>query len=191
MTVVRKLRTALARLRSERGYTLAELLVGMATMSFVLLALMGLLDSVVQTAPREEERANAIREGQTGLHIMTRELRQANKVWTPGRTQIYINVGDDRHVLYDCDVVDPANSAYRQCRRWSAAIGSELPLNQPGSVVVSRRLPGDVFTYEPNLVNPTYVKVALKVPQSGERKGGYQASLVLDDGFYLRNTDVG
>jgi hypothetical protein len=53
-------------------------------------------------------------------------------------------------------------------------------------------MPGDVFTYEPNLINPTYVKVHLEVPQSGERESdGYHSDLVLDDGFYLRNTDVG
>ena len=52
-------------------------------------------------------------------------------------------------------------------------------------------MPGDVFTYEPNLINPTYVKVHIQVPQSGERDDGYHANLVLDDGFYLRNTDVG
>jgi hypothetical protein len=171
--------------------SLAELLVGMVTFSFVLFALMSLLDTAVKTVPRDEERANSIREGQTGLHIMTRELRQANKVWTPGRTQIYVNIGDDKHVLYDCNIVDPANSAYRQCRRWEAAIGSELPLDKPGAVVVNHRLPGDVFTYEPNLVNPTYVKVEIQVPQAGTRADGYHANLSLDDGFYLRNTDVG
>ena len=163
----------------------------MLTLTFVVFALMTLLDTAVKTAPRDEERANAIREGQAGMHIMTRELRQANKVWTPGRAQIYINLGDDKHVYYDCDVVNPDDSAYRQCVRWEAAVGSELPLDEPGQVVVERRLPGDVFTYSPNLVNPTYVKVSLKVPQSGERKGGYGVDLVLDDGFYLRNTDVG
>ena len=141
------LRLTLARLRSERGMTLAELLVGMVTLSFVLLALLSLLDSAVQTAPRDEERANAIREGQAGLHVMTRELRQANKVWTPGKTQIYVNIGDDKHVLYDCDVVHPDDPTQRQCLRWEAAIGSELPLDQPGQVVVERRVPGDVFTY--------------------------------------------
>jgi hypothetical protein len=156
-----------------------------------LVALLGLLDTAAQTAPRDQERATAIRDGQAGLHIMTRELRQANKVWTPGKTQIYVNIGDDKHVLYDCDKVDPTNSAYRQCRRWEAPIGSELPLSQPGQLVVPHRLPGDVFTYAPNLVNPTFVKVSIKVPQGAERAGGYHASLVLDDGFYLRNTDVG
>lgn len=171
--------------------TLAELLVGMLTFSFVVLALLSLLDSAVRTAPREEERANAIREGQTGLHVMTRELRQANKVWTPGKTQIYVNIGDDEHVLYDCDVVHPDDPNLRQCLRWEAAVGSELPLDQPGQVVVERRLPGDVFTYEPSLINPTYVKAKIEVPQAGERADGYHANLVLDDGFYLRNTDVG
>jgi hypothetical protein len=170
---------------------LAELLVGMLTMTFVLSALFGLLDTAASTAPKDEERANAIREGQAGLHIMTRELREATKVWTPAKTQIYVNIGDDRHVLYDCDVVAPDNPDERQCRRWEAAIGSELPLDSPGQVVVARRMPGDVFSYEPNLINPTFVKVQIQVPQSGEREDGYHANLVLDDGFYLRNTDVG
>jgi hypothetical protein len=172
--------------------TLAELLVGMVVMTIVLIAILGLLDAAVKTAPRDEERANTIREAQVGVHIMTRELREANKVWTPGKTQIYVNLGDDRHVLYDCGIVQPDDPDERQCRRWEAAIGSELPLDEPGELVVDRRLPGDVFTYEPNLINPTYVKVHIQVPQSGERESdGYHANLVLDDGFYLRNTDVG
>ncbi|HYH58717.1 MAG TPA: hypothetical protein VD790_05810 [Thermoleophilaceae bacterium] len=191
MSVRRNLRLTLVRLRSERGMSLAELLIGMATFSFVLLALLTLLDGAVQTAPREQERANAIREGQAGLHVMTRELRGANKVWTPGKTQIYVNIGDDKHVLYDCDVVHPEDPALRQCLRWEAAVGSELPLDQDGEVVVARRLPGDVFSYEPNLISPTYVKARIQVPQAGEQAGGYLANLVLDDGFYLRNTDVG
>ena len=171
--------------------TLPEVLVGMVTMTFVVAALLGLLDAAARTAPRDEERANAIRSGQAGLHVMTRELRLANKVWTPGKTQIYVNIGDDKHVLYDCNIVHPTVPTLRQCRRWEAAIGSELPLSQPGQVVVERRLPGDVFTYQPNLINPTYVKVQIKVPQAGERIDGYAASLALEDGFYLRNTDVG
>jgi len=160
-------------------------------MSFVLLALLGLLDATVATAPRDEERANAIREGQVGVHVMTRELRQANKVWTPGKTQIYVNIGDDKHVLYDCGIVNPDDPNQRQCRRWEAAIGSELPLDSEGEVVVERRVPGDVFTYTPNLINPTYVKVHIQVPQAGERTDGYNANVGFDDGFYLRNTDVG
>ena len=171
--------------------TLAELLVGMLTLSFVVIALLSLLDSAVRTAPREEERASAIREGQSGLHVMTRELRQANKVWTPGKTQIYVNIGDDTHVLYDCNAVHPDDASMRQCLRWEAAVGEELPLDSAGQVVVERRLPGDVFTYQPNLVNPTYVEAKIQVPQAGERADGYHAELVLDDGFYLRNTDVG
>ena len=137
------------------------------------------------------ERANSIREGQAGMHVMTRELRGANKVWTPGKTQIYVNIGDDKHVLYDCGVVNPEDETQRQCLRWEAAIGSELPLDDPGQVVVERRIPGDVFTYAPSLINPTYVKVHIQIPQSGGRANGYHANLVLDDGFYLRNTDVG
>ena len=171
--------------------TLAELLVSMVVMTVVTLALLGLLDATVATAPRDEERANSIREGQAGMYVMTRELRQATKVWTPGRTQIYVNIGDDKHVLYDCDVVHPDDPTQRQCRRWEAAVGQELPVDQPGTVVVERRTAGDVFTYKPNLINPTFVEVHLEVPQAGDRANGYTASLDLDDGVYLRNTDVG
>jgi hypothetical protein len=186
------LRLTLARLRSERGTTLPEVLVGLVTTTFVIVALLSLLDATVKTAPRDEERANSIRSGQSGLHIMTRELRQANKIWTPGKTQIYVNIGDDKHVLYDCNVVHPTISSLRQCRRWEAAVGQELPLDQAGQVVVERRVAGDVFTYAPNLINPTYVKVQVKVPQAGERTSdGYASNLALEDGFYLRNTDVG
>jgi prepilin-type N-terminal cleavage/methylation domain-containing protein len=185
------MRLTRARLRSESGMTLAELLIAMAVGTVVLLATLGLLDATVKTAPREEERANTIREAQAGVHIMTRELREANKVWTPGKTQIYVNIGDDKHVLYDCGIVQPDDPDERQCRRWEAAVGSELPLDQPGEVVVERRLPGDVFTYQPNLINPTFVSVRIQVPEAGERADGYHANLTLDDGFYLRNTDVG
>ena len=172
--------------------SLAELLVGMVVSMIVMLAIFSLLDATVKTAPRDQERADTIREAQVGVHFMTRELREANKVWTPGKTQIYVNIGDDRHVLYDCGVVQPDNPDERQCRRWEAAIGSELPLDEPGEVVVNRRMPGDVSTYQPNLINPTYVEVHIQVPQSGEREqDGYHANLVLNDGFYLRNTDVG
>jgi type II secretory pathway pseudopilin PulG len=171
--------------------TLIEMLIAMLISTFVLGALLGLLDAAGQAAPRDQERALAIRDGQSGVHRMTRELRQANKVWTPGRSQIYVNIGDDTHVLYDCDAVHPDDPGQRRCLRWAAAVGSELALDEPGEVVVERRMPGDVFTYQPNLINPTYVKVHVEVPQSGERADGYGANLVLDDGFYLRNTDVG
>ena len=171
--------------------SLAEMLVVLVTMSIVMLAVLGLLDAAVKGAPREEERASSIREGQTGLHIMTRELRQATKVWTPGKTQIYVNIGDSTHVLYDCDVAHPDDPAQRQCVRWEAAVGQELPLSEPGQVVVDRRVAGDVFTYKPNLINPTFVEVQVRVPQSGERSDGYDTNLVLEDGVYLRNTDVG
>ncbi len=78
----------------------------------------------------------------------------------------------------------------------SAGVGrrrseQELPVDQPGTVVVERRTAGDVFAYKPSLINPTFVEVHLEVPQAGDRANGYTASLDLDDGVYLRNTDVG
>ena len=56
--------------------------------------------------------------------------------------------------------------------------------------MIDRGLSGVLFTYSPGPLNPTYVKVHIEVPEKGERVGGFHQSFVLDDGFYLRNTDV-
>ena len=160
----------------------------------VLGSILGLLDFGVKQAPKDQERAVALREAQSGLDRMTRELRQAYRVLDANANSMYVVVGratpPDVHVLYDCDVPDPENSAYRECVRWSAPVGQELPLSSPGEVVIARAISDVAFTYSPGPLNPTFVKVHLEFPQTGERVGGYKSSFVLDDGFYLRNTDV-
>jgi len=166
----------------------------LAVFTFVLSAIFGLLDSAAQQAPKDQERAVAIREAQAGLQRMTRELRQAYKVLDAGPKSMYVVIGratpPDIHVRYDCDVPYPGNSAYRRCVRWWAPVGQVLRTDLPGEVVIDRGLSAVSFSYSPGPLNPTYVKVHIEVPQKGERAGGFQSNLVLDDGFYLRNTDV-
>lgn len=180
--------------RNEDGFALVELLVTLASLSVVVGAVLGLLDATARQAPRDQERAVALREAQAGLHIMTRELRQAYRVLDASPKSMYVLIGrstpPDIHVRYDCDIPDPANSAYRRCVRWQAAVGQELRTDLPGQVVIARALSQVSFSYSPGPLNPTYVKIHVEVPQAGERKGGFKSSFVLDDGFYLRNTDV-
>lgn len=173
--------------------TLPEILVTVVTFTFVMLAILGLLDSVAQQQPKDQERAIAIREAQSGLHRMTRELRQAYKVLDAQPKSMYVLVGraspPDVHVKYDCGVVHPDNSEYSRCVRWAAPVGQALPVNEPGDVVIDRGLSEVLFSYTPGPLNPRFVRTHLAVPQRGEREAGYNMSLVLDDGFYLRNLD--
>jgi prepilin-type N-terminal cleavage/methylation domain-containing protein len=195
MSVGTFLRTTAARVRrDESGFSLVELLITLSLSTVVMVAVLNLLDSTAQQAPKDQERATAIVEAQSGLHRMTRELRQAYKVLDAGPKSMYVVIGrstpPDIHVRYDCDIPYPGNTAYRRCVRWQAPVGQELRTDLPGQVVIDRGLSGVQFTYSPGPLNPTYVKVHIEVPQKGERLGGYKASFVLDDGFYLRNTDV-
>jgi prepilin-type N-terminal cleavage/methylation domain-containing protein len=178
--------------RDERGMSLPEVLISMVIFTFVMGAVLSLLEATAKQAPKDQERAMAIREAQAGLHRMTRELRQAYKVLDADPKSMYVLIArstpPDKHVRYDCDVVDPLNSAYRQCVRREALVGQTLPAT--GSVVVERSLSQVLFTYSPGPLNPNFVKIHIEVPQKGERKAGLNRNLVLDDGFYLRNTDV-
>jgi len=195
MTVGRILGAIAARTRrDEAGMALAEVLVTLVTFTFVMGAVLSLVEGATKQAPQDEERALAIREAQAGLHRMTRELRQAYKVLDADPKSMYILIArstpPDMHVKYDCDVLHPDNTGYRRCVRWAADVGEELPLSEPGEIVIDRGLSEVNFTYSPTALTPTYVEVHIEVPQKGERETGYGTSFVLDDGFYLRNADV-
>jgi hypothetical protein len=196
MTVGRILRNIVARTRhEERAMVLAEMLVTLVTFTIVMGAILSVLETTAKQAPKDQERALAISEAQAGLHTMTRELRQAYKVLDAQPKSMYVLIArstpPDKHVKYDCDVPHPVVPAYRRCVRWQALVGQELPLSQPGQVVIDRGLSEVNFSYDPSPLNPTYARVHIKVPQKGERSDGFASSFVLEDGFYLRNTDVG
>lgn len=171
---------------------LAEVMITLVTFTFAMGAILSLLEGVLKQAPKDQERAIAIREAQAGLHRMTRELRQGYKVLDAQPKSMYVLIGrstpPDIHVKYDCDIAYPGNTALRQCVRWQANVGSELPQN--GVVVIDRIVSEVTFNYAPSPLNPTYAQVHLKVPQKGEGNVGFGKDLVLEDGLYLRNTDV-
>ncbi len=63
------------RLRSEAGFTLVELLAGMAISMVILLAAFELLDSSVRLTHRTEQRVGATQRGRQAMDTMTRALR--------------------------------------------------------------------------------------------------------------------
>ena len=178
------------RASDERGFALVELVLVCALLGVVLSAILVFGDTAQQLGPKEQERAMAIQQAQTGIFRMTRELRQAHQVNTAQPLVLDVNYasgGVNRQVRYECDEPHPTESAYSRCVRFEAG--------KPNEIVVDRVLnKTTVFTYTTNTDGAiTYVRVAIDVPARGERKigsaGSYDHQIGLYDGFYMRNLD--
>ena len=198
----------------ESGVTLTELLVTILLLGLVLSATLSVLDTNVRSAPRDDERAIAITEAQTGLNGMVRELRQAYSVqgWTSDSIRVLVRRRRDDpatpaveyatlDVQYSCGSENPG-----RCTRREAPVGSPLPAT--GKPVILRVLNGDpllpaarrVFNFDQSsdrsnaasagAILPSYVTVRVEVPAAGERREGYSNSVVLEDGFYARNVPI-
>jgi competence protein ComGC len=180
------------RLAQDAGFTLVEVLVVAMTLSFVLIALLSLSDTTQKLAPKDQERAHVLRESQVGLHRMTRELRQAYDMTTWNDYVMDVNVkvnGADKRVVYKCNQAHPTDSGFYSCVRYEVFVNGSTT---PQETVIDRVAKTTVFTY-PTLKNgkPLYVTAKVEVPSKGDLKDGYKYRDVLDDGFFLRNRDLG
>lgn len=189
--------------REQGGFALAELLVAMLCFMFVMTAVLSLLESSSRVVPRDQERSLSIREAQSGLGRMVRELRQAYEIvgTSPSSMRVKVRLRKDdpatatveTHsnwlVEYDCGV-----GVSGKCVRKEARPGQVPPASGP-TVIQRVSNPADkpVFSFETDTdsVNPVYVKVRVEVPASGERKSGYSHKVVLEDGFFARNMRLG
>jgi len=147
--------------REERGIALIELLITAVVLNVVLFAILGLLDVSARAVPKDLERAAAIQESQAGLYRMTRDLRQAHDVVTPGTHVLSVNVfpgGRLTQVTYDCTAPHPSDSSYRRCTR---TVGGATEL------VIDRVVDGSI---RPVFEYPTarYVTATVIVPGRGE-----------------------
>ena len=194
---VRKAARRLA--HDQSGMGLPELLMTIVIFSFVLTGILGLLDTSAKVAPKDQERSTAMREVQSSLDGMVRELRQAYRVvgTSPSSMRILVRrrQSDGTHVNrlveYDCGL-----TVADQCIRREAEPGALLPAT--GRVAIDRLLNGGsavrpVFSFDQgaNSVTPVYVAVRVEVPARGERTKGHEHSVVLEDGFYARNMNLG
>jgi prepilin-type N-terminal cleavage/methylation domain-containing protein len=182
------------RIRDERGFALVELLVTLSLLTVVLSAVALFGDTSAKVAPRDQERTHAIREAQTGLYRMTRELRQAHTVHASTPLTMEVSVvsgGANKRISYECDQPHPTETSYRRCIRYLISGG----LKTTPDVVVDRVLnTTTVFTYTNNIESQmTYVQAKVDVPARGDRKLGHgnKHKVALYDGFYLRNIDLG
>ena len=195
--IIRKASRRIA--HDQSGMALAEVLTTVVIFGFVLSGILGLLDTSGKIAPKAQERSLAIREVQSSLAGMVRELRQAYRVLgtTPSSMRILVRrrKSDGTHVNrlveYDCGLTVP-----EQCIRREAEPGAPLPTT--GRVAIDRLLNGGsavrpVFSFDQSAdpINPVYVAVRVEVPARGERSKGHEHSVVLEDGFYARNMNLG
>jgi len=184
-----RLETAFRRLaRDQSGFTLVETRFVAATLAVILMAILNVSDTSQKLMPKDQERANVIDEAKTGLHGMTRELRQATAVHATSATTMEVDApfrGVSTRISYRCDQPHPTNRSWRRCMRVQGS---------SSRMVIDRVINGDapVFTYttDPQNGRITYVDVKVEVPAAGDRKDGHKHKVILDDGFYMRNQDV-
>jgi hypothetical protein len=172
-------------LRSERGIGLIELLVVMPMMAVVLFGIYGLYNVGAKGQRQNNDRVTTQVRAQNGLERMTREMRQAIS-FTPVSSQVLDAVtyvrptaggsSVQRRVRYEC--------LSGSCVRYEGAAGGALTIG-PETVVPGVQNP-DVFFFEPDSVNPTYVDVKLEVAVKDAKN-----PIVLDGGFALRNQVTG
>ncbi|HEX8122605.1 MAG TPA: hypothetical protein VF549_15200 [Solirubrobacteraceae bacterium] len=189
--MARRLLTRL--IREEHGFTLTEQLVVCAGLGVILAAILGLSEIAVTNGPRDRERVHAVRDAQVSLDKMNRELRSAHAI-TIQPFKVVASVlknGTTVTVTYDCSAA--AVNGLRKCTR-SQTGGSPAP-TQTAIDRISNPAARPVFTATTKtdasgVAWTTYVRTLVEVPGRGELTKGSNATVVLDDGFFLRNIDA-
>ena len=174
-------RRLLLRLRSERGMNLVELLVVIPMLAVVLMGIYALYNVGAKSQQDTNNRVRSMIQQQNGLERISREMRQATAI-TPVSSQIIDGTtwvrpsgggaSVQRRVRYDCST--------GRCQRWEGAAGGALTTGPV--TVITDVLNADVFSLEPNSVDPTYVVTRVEVAVKGAGN-----PITLDGGFALRN----
>ncbi len=175
--------------QSETGFTLVEVMLTASILAVVLGAILSLSETSQKLAPRDQEWAFTLRDGQVALHGMTRELRGTYVLNTPGATSVDATVqsnGSSKRVVYDCGQPHPTDPALKQCVRYVIAGGVPGP-----KTLVIPQVKSASFTYEPATGPANFVRIKLQIPAAGDRADGHKHSFTLDDGIYLRNLESG
>jgi Tfp pilus assembly protein PilW len=189
-----RVRSRVQALKCERGVSMAELLVFMMMLLFVLAAGMTLLIVAVKSQPQISDRNFAIQDGRALQERFARELRQSSLVeQTPAPTSSSITF--DTYVRRtQCGgavETDPTKPAIACKVAYTCTAGAcqrtEAPLpGQPGTTTTEQLVSGlsssAVFAYSPDSTSPDYVTMRLVFPA----EGGDDA-ITLEDGVDLRN----
>jgi prepilin-type N-terminal cleavage/methylation domain-containing protein len=181
----------LQRLRSEQsGFSLIELLVVMPLALLIMFVALSASDTAGRSQSASTERAQAITQAQVGLERMVREIRQAASfklltsqvvevetfVRSPDGTQAGGYAGGLRLVRYDC--------TQKECRRYEGPRGG--PLGATATRLFTDVINADVFSPQPNFLNPTSLGVKVEIAVQGQTR-----PITVTDGVDLRNYSTG
>ena len=177
----------------DAGFTLVELLMTMALSLVVVSATLGLLEAARPASDDEFNRQAAIGEGRAGLERMVRDIRGADSVNATSGTLMDFNgrtSAGQRRIVYQCDDSSVVNSL-RRCTRYEGPVNGTATGPQ---IVIDRLVNGTtsqpVFTFLPDRIRPTEVKVAVVLPSRAESPVGYNHRVSLYDTAFLRNVDL-
>jgi type II secretory pathway pseudopilin PulG len=178
--------------RDQRGFTLVEQLVVLSCMSFIVAAIVGVMEVAERVVPQDTERAHQVRTAQTGLDRMSRELRHAYDLTVTGGNVVEANVvfrSRTYRVRYDCSVAMAGSATAKRCVRSEVGGGPAAETIIQHVVNPSTR-PIFTATARDTTSGTTFVRAAVEVKAAGKRKAGQKHRIVLEDGFYLRNRDA-
>jgi type II secretory pathway pseudopilin PulG len=187
------MRERFARMRSEEGFTLVELLVGAAMGVVVMGAVAMLVISAVRQQPHISKQAQNITTARWVLERMTRELRNGIAVKEMSASMVSF----EGYVRHGTCGGSASGSSSIKCRityecTTAACFRKESEPNLNGGTakqIFSGIDTNQVFTYAPSEVAAplvTYVKITLRLPNP--RGTG---SLTVSDGTSLRNATLG
>jgi Tfp pilus assembly protein PilW len=169
------------RLSEEDGFNLVELLVVIPMMSVVLLGTYVLYNVGAKSEQQTSARMTTLLREQNGLERMTREMRQAIS-FTPVSSQVLDAVtwvrptnggtSAQRRVRYEC--------LSGSCVRYEGPPGAALTTGP--ETVIPNVQNADVFFFEPDSVNPSYVAIKLDVSVKHASN-----PITLDGGFAAPN----
>jgi prepilin-type N-terminal cleavage/methylation domain-containing protein len=158
--------------RSERGFTLVELLVGMTAALVVFTAMLGVLISGMDAQASIATRTYQLNGAQAAMQQLVRNLREATSVTVSSSSSITYSEpvsGGNESVTFTCSHTTKACT--------STALGAT-------QTVITNVTNTNVFTGSP-ATNPTYIGITLVVSATGENP------VTLTDGAGLRNVTLG
>lgn len=180
--------TAGALRRSERGWTLVEMLVAVTIGMVVLGGAVTVFVGAVRSEPRTSSKVSAIQQGRVALERITRELRQGQDVPTATASKLAVVTyvkqsscgGSPASEAIACRVTYTCTAG--ECSRVVAQPDGSLP--GAATQVVSDLSTTAVFSYAPSATEPEHVGVELSftTEQSAD-------PVVLADGATLRNIE--
>jgi len=142
----------------------------------ILTAVFFMYNVSVNGAERTRDRVRALSQQQNGVERMQRELRQATTI-TPVSSQVVdmqTYVGSTQQLVrYDCTA--------GSCKRYQALTSGTLGVGTPVTVVTGVQN-SNVFTMEPDYINPDLVVVELDVGVAGATR-----PITIKGGVALKN----